>query len=381
VVSSSPERSAAGRLLGTGGEDVDAWTLLRAFHQMTVRMHSSSDITQTLQLIAHGVTEFACFRVAALNLAIPDVGFEVVAVVGPPDARKALLGLRGTGEQWGRLLAQAQRWGSLCWIDHRSSAWDETLSSWTPEPEQVGSNDGGDDAWHPDDLLFAPLIGPDGEMLGMLSVDLPVGGLKPVAAQLEVLELFADSAALAIHHSRLVDTIRAQHQRSQYLASHDPLTGLTNRHGLEASIINLLDRAPEQLAVLVIDLDRFKHVNDTFGHHAGDEVLVAVARRMERCLRQTDILGRTGGDEFVVVIGGPDAGDRIGGVKQRLHDVVSQPIKGAAGMYEVGASIGMAVSEPPHDLVNLFHAADADMYRTKRERRSLTYTMLDRQTG
>jgi diguanylate cyclase (GGDEF)-like protein/PAS domain S-box-containing protein len=153
-------------------------------------------------------------------------------------------------------------------------------------------------------------------------------------------------------------------------AFHDPLTGLANR----AVFLDRLDRVYMQaqrrpgyrFAILFIDLDRFKLVNDTFGHIAGDEVLTSVARRLERCLRQEDSVARFGGDEFGILLDGvPDVRDATR-IAERVNHELGLPIRIGAREIACSASIGIAIS---HDELlraeQLLSDADAAMYRAK----------------
>lgn len=331
-------------------------------------MYASSGLNQTLQVIANGVIQLVGFRSAVVGVALEDGGFEYVAFNGPPEVRAAMSGATMSREQWDWRIGNCVRWGSLCWIDHRV-IWPDSMTAWIPDRQMVGATADDPDAWDPEDFLFAPLLGQHGQVLGVLSVDLPVDGRKPDAAQLELLELFAESAALALRQSMLVDQLHEQHRLSQHMAMHDPLTGLANRTALNADADHLLASSTGPVGAFVVDLDHFKDVNDEFGHAAGDEVLVVVAQRMARVLRNHDVLARTGGDEFVAVVAGSEGCAQMQLLLDRLHSVITAPIKGLAGTYCVGASIGMSMMRTPVTVAELLQSADADMYRLKRARR------------
>ena len=123
----------------------------------------------------------------------------------------------------------------------------------------------------------------------------------------------ADGSCVALHED--VTELRQSQERIAFLARHDLLTGLPNRgvlrEELERSLI--ANRRGDTLALLCLDLDRFKPVNDNFGHAAGDELLRQVAARLRECVRETDVVARLGGDEFAVMRAWKDAGFRIGG--------------------------------------------------------------------
>jgi diguanylate cyclase (GGDEF)-like protein/hemerythrin-like metal-binding protein len=166
-----------------------------------------------------------------------------------------------------------------------------------------------------------------------------------------------------------VSVRRAAEERLRMLALHDPLTGLPNRVLLQDRVrLALLDARREHglLAVMVLDLDQFKPVNDVYGHRVGDEVLRVAARRFSRCARATDTIARIGGDEFVIVASvarREDAALLAGRVVQAL----GEPVRVGERLHPIGVSVGIALSpDDGDDLDELFVGADAAMYRAKR---------------
>jgi len=156
------------------------------------------------------------------------------------------------------------------------------------------------------------------------------------------------------------------------LANHDALTGLSTLHHFRALVSDALERARRdgsELALLFIDLDHFKPVNDTFGHEAGDAVLREVAARLLGCVRATDKVARIGGDEFVVLA--ERVSDTLAGlIAGRIVGALGQPFPLPNGQVQIGASVGMALF-PRHgdQLETLLKAADEAMYRVKRTTR------------
>jgi diguanylate cyclase (GGDEF)-like protein/PAS domain S-box-containing protein len=160
--------------------------------------------------------------------------------------------------------------------------------------------------------------------------------------------------------------------RLRELATHDALTGLPNRALLHERVQHLLDACPPQrtLAVLFLDLDRFKEVNDSFGHELGDVLLCEVADRLRAVLRPADVVARLGGDEFVVAADCADCG-AAARIAAKLLDVLTAPVRIGTQDVFVGASIG--ISTFPHDAGTkelLFQTADTAMYRAKAEGRN-----------
>jgi diguanylate cyclase (GGDEF)-like protein len=334
---------------------------LRALHAVTKRVHASLDLTQTLDAVACGVVEVAGFGLACVNLAEPNGDYTAVAVAGSDDLRRELLGVRGSAETWADLFRRSERWGNLYFVDHRAGV-PENLYTWVPDIEET------DDPamWHPMDCLFAPLMAPSGEWVGVLSVDLPEGLRKPGGEQLEILALFAEHAAIAIQHARLHSALERSQAEAQYAATHDCLTGLANRSLLRTRADAIGRQPGKQVGALVIDLDGFKKVNDAAGHEAGDEVLRAVAERLRHHLRGGDVIARTGGDEFVAVLTGTDLAATIGDTAERVRAAIAEPIHCATGVHRVGASVGWALGETGDDVQALAARADHAMYRQKR---------------
>jgi diguanylate cyclase (GGDEF)-like protein len=171
-------------------------------------------------------------------------------------------------------------------------------------------------------------------------------------------------------------TVRAQRRSAAltaqlaFEATHDALTGLPNRRYIYDHLghaIDLASRHKLRLAVMVIDLDGFKKVNDTLGHNAGDEVLKEVARRFKRISRTSDFVVRTGGDEFALVAENVDQVGSLEHLAQRLVDGLAEPVAiGDHSRVVVGCSIGMAIY-PDHanGLDALFAVADEAMYAAK----------------
>ncbi len=155
----------------------------------------------------------------------------------------------------------------------------------------------------------------------------------------------------------------------QYLATHDVLSGLSNRRFFEKQLEQAVERAHEthgEFAVLLIDLDRFKTVNDRHGHRCGDEVLQRVGRRIQRAVRILDTVSRIGGDEFTVLLPRPATDANIRMVVTRILEAIAAPIKLDVLRFEITASIGIALfSRDALDAVGLMRCADSAMYQAK----------------
>jgi diguanylate cyclase (GGDEF)-like protein/PAS domain S-box-containing protein len=153
-------------------------------------------------------------------------------------------------------------------------------------------------------------------------------------------------------------------------ALEDPLTGLANRallHGQLERALHAAARRDGQVAVLLLDLDRFKYLNDTLGHSTGDELLRAVSERLSAEVRDEDVVARLGGDEFVVVCAEPAGDSAIAEVAQRVVDVLAQPFSLGERELFASASVGVAVGGAGADAEGLLRDADAAMYRAKEQ--------------
>ena len=160
-----------------------------------------------------------------------------------------------------------------------------------------------------------------------------------------------------------------QIEHNRHLALHDYLTGLPNRRLFEDRLSGALERARRAeatAALLVIDLDRFKHVNDTLGHPVGDLLLKRVAQLFSGRVRRTDTVARTGGDEFSVILEEPTSRENAIQVGRSLMHILQEPLQLGKHTVQVGASIGMAIfPDDGADMESLCVAADARMYDEK----------------
>ena len=155
----------------------------------------------------------------------------------------------------------------------------------------------------------------------------------------------------------------------RHLADHDYLTDLLNRRGFEAALSRHAAhgaRYGPAGALLLVDIDRFKGVNDTFGHHVGDHVIVAVANVLRGRLRTTDVLARLGGDEFALILDHVEEGDAREVADALVRAVRAEPIVGPGGeQLSVTASIGVALFASDHTTDEVLRRADAALYAAK----------------
>ena len=210
-------------------------------------------------------------------------------------------------------------------------------------------------------LVMLPLV-VRGDSIGIVELS----SVRPRAfseRDVELVKLLVREAATTFDNARLYDELRQ-------LAYRDPLTGLANRSQLQDRVDHALERirgrSPKHVAVLFIDLDHFKHLNDRFGHAKGDRALQVMAERIRTIIRPGDTAGRLGGDEFAILLEDVDGPEVVQVVCQRLLDGLLQPIELDDALPIVGASIGYALSSPESSTgEDLIRNADIAMYAAK----------------
>jgi diguanylate cyclase (GGDEF)-like protein len=178
-------------------------------------------------------------------------------------------------------------------------------------------------------------------------------------------------AVLKQRVSRLIQANKVE-QHVKKLAYHDSLTGLPNRANLMQQLRLMVNRAQienKKIAILFLDLDRFKLINDTLGHDAGDLLLKAVSERIGRCVRNQDFIARLGGDEFTVVLEGVAGKEVVSKIAAKICDALSQPFVFLQQKMFVTTSIGVSMfPDDGQDISSLMKHADSAMFRAKEQR-------------
>ncbi|WP_250291547.1 EAL domain-containing protein [Frankia sp. CiP1_Cm_nod1] len=227
----------------------------------------------------------------------------------------------------------------------------------------------------PGSAIAAPLAeGCDGLAIGLLLVGVN-DRLAPDDDYRDFVELLAGQISTAVVVARAGEVERARAADARYRALHDGLTGLPNRTALLDRLHQALTGArgdrPRRVAILFVDLDGFKTVNDSLGHHAGDDLLREVAGRLRRAVRPGDTVARFSGDEFAILCEGVTAASCVEAVAERLVSTLAIPRTACERTITVTASVGIAVSGPDlSDPEDILHAADIAMYAAKRQGRS-----------
>jgi diguanylate cyclase (GGDEF)-like protein/PAS domain S-box-containing protein len=179
----------------------------------------------------------------------------------------------------------------------------------------------------------------------------------------ELLQFVSTQVAAAIERKQLYDRLKS-------MAQYDQLTQLPNRMLLQERLLQSLERAKTskgRLALLYLDLDKFKQVNDTLGHAAGDLLLQEVAHRLKQCVRETDTVARIGGDEFVILLDRVNSTEDSGKVAEKICKTLNVPMVLKGHDWQILPSIGIAnYPENATDLAQLFRHADEAMYSAKK---------------
>lgn len=178
--------------------------------------------------------------------------------------------------------------------------------------------------------------------------------------------------AEAAERESLMTQLQEQEQHLRFMAQHDALTGLPNRLSMQqrlALAMELAKRNRKKLAVMLVDLDDFKIINDTRGHPAGDQALVQLAARLRTSVRGSDTVARYGGDEFVLLAGELDRGEDAGMIAEKVADMIQVPLAIEGGPARVSCSIGISVYPDDAETAEaLIALADKAMYASKSEK-------------
>lgn len=250
------------------------------------------------------------------------------------------------------------------------------------------------------DIVLLDLSLPDSRGLdtvrGLCAADLPIpiivlNDLEDDSLALQVIQCGAQDYLIKNQASGHFLTRAISHaiarkgvvEHLKYTATHDELTGLPNRVLFYDRLQHALARADRtkdkcgshwKTAVMMIDLDNFKLINDTLGHAKGDQVLKLVAERLRGCLRESDTIARLGGDEFVILIEGTAAAQDCVKVAQKIIGVLTQPFEIDGREYRLGTSIGISqYPDDGSDSDTLFKHSDIAMYQAKNEKNAFKF--------
>ena len=174
---------------------------------------------------------------------------------------------------------------------------------------------------------------------------------------------------LRSHREHLEGLVELRTEQLYERANFDALTQLPNRHSLTEKITQAIEKARDDksnLALMFLDLDRFKVINDSLGHFVGDRLLVEVAKKIQHKLTKNDVVGRWGGDEFVIVIQNPNDLNSVEGLAKEIISALSLPLIAAGHQLHISTSIGIACfPQDGEDASSLLKHADTSMYKAK----------------
>ncbi|MFG2040910.1 diguanylate cyclase domain-containing protein [Dactylosporangium sp. NPDC048998] len=252
-----------------------AMAAIRSVYRITGRINTGVTLAETLQLIVDAVVDGVGFGVAVVNYLHPEGVYEAVALAGSDEARETLLGVRYPAEDLDGYLERAERWGQLRFLPH--ARFSDHIQSWVPDEVPVDDGVPEDERWHPLDALFAPLRAPDGELVGILGVDLPADGRRPGPLQRELLEMLAAQAGIAINNANLVEAL--QRERRHLAASEEAFRLAFDGAGTGMCMIGLE----------AADLGRMTRVNPALCELLGRDERELVAVRLGELLHPDDV--------------------------------------------------------------------------------------------
>ncbi|HTV11038.1 MAG TPA: GGDEF domain-containing protein [Acidimicrobiales bacterium] len=301
----------------------------------------------------------------ARDSSLKEIEISLAATVGISVAEAGRLSSAwGSLAQFAPVLRPEMRVSRSYLLDHRYFEEPAALVDiMLPAPDNEQWDEG---TWHGEDSLTVPLEDREGNLLGLISMDEPLNRALPTREDCRCLEFFADQCALAVVESRRLEAALEE-------ATTDDLTGLANRRGLleRADLVVLSTRrSGSTCSALYIDIDHFKDINDSFGHSTGDEVIASVGRTISHRLRRGDLIGRYGGEEFVVLLPNTNL-EEATALAETIKELVAatEPIVVNPPLY-LHVSVGVASLQPGDDMQSLLNAADAALYQAKRSGRN-----------
>ena len=203
------------------------------------------------------------------------------------------------------------------------------------------------------------------EVVGALTVASREPGRQFSRDEIETVLLLAGYASVALTDALTLDQRQRALEEAEWQATHDPLTGLANRRLVMDTIAQRLARGRGEMNVLYIDVDRFKSVNDRYGHHVGDLLIQEVADRINASTRADDLVGRLAGDEFIVVFGSRVDLRQAGHIAERIRHRLSGPATVGGRTVPLSVSIGIATAQGVATAADVINAADVAMYQAK----------------
>jgi diguanylate cyclase (GGDEF)-like protein/PAS domain S-box-containing protein len=223
------------------------------------------------------------------------------------------------------------------------------------------------------EVTLTPVEDADGKVTHIVGVQNDV--TRRVAAEENLAQTQKDLERTTLEMAQVTLELERSNAQHYHDARHDPLTGLANRHAFDEHLKHVLERSKrlkdKHFAVIYLDLDDFKTVNDSYGHNTGDTLLVAVAQRLKTCVRPSDTAARLGGDEFALLLEDLDDPAEASQVAERIKMALVEPFIVGEQSLTVAASIGVATQQSTHqDSSQVMRDADTAMYLMKAKRKS-----------
>ncbi|HEY9452581.1 MAG TPA: EAL domain-containing protein [Bradyrhizobium sp.] len=330
---------------------------LSSTNEAIIRAASRAEL---FQLVCEAAAKGGKFTSTAIMLMNPDSDFlDVVAAAGPTAASALQVRVSASEDrpEGQGLTGRAIRSRQASIINDYLA--DSQANAFHGRARSDGANSG----------AALPLF-VQGRVVGiMIFISLEKDTFTPEFA--ELLQRLVGNVSFALENFDRADEKTRADERIEYLASHDSLTGLPNRemfNGMLRRAIDAAGRYQRQFALLFIDLDRFKVINDSLGHDAGDMLLVEIGGRLRRALRSSDVVARLGGDEFVVILEEAAERSEVEQVAGELLSVLSQPLQLSGHECHTTASIGIAMyPSDGADMSTLTKNADMAMYLAKED--------------
>ncbi|NOJ48579.1 bifunctional diguanylate cyclase/phosphodiesterase [Bradyrhizobium archetypum] len=330
---------------------------LSATNEAIIRASSRAEL---FDLVCEAAASGGKFTLTSIVLTKPDSDYlDVVAAAGPTalSARLARISANEAHPEGRGLCGQAIRSQRACIMNDYLA--DPNAEAFHHRARLDGTNSG---------ASFPLLV--HGKVVGVMSfMSLERNTFTPEFA--ELLQRLVENVSFALENFDRADEKTKADERIEYLASHDSLTSLPNRemfNGMLRGAIDAAARYQRQFALLFIDLDRFKVINDSLGHDAGDMLLVEIGGRLRRALRASDVVARLGGDEFVVILEETAERHEVERIAGELLSVLSQPLQLSGHECHTTASIGIAMyPSDGTDMQTLTKNADMAMYLAKED--------------
>jgi diguanylate cyclase (GGDEF)-like protein len=343
--------------------------MLQRILELSNELKTHLTLEHLVQSIVHAVHHSLGYRIVVLSLYEPaENAFERRAQMGFDDALPGAPPRRVSRDEIARWFGERYRVSKSYFVSHLDRQGDVSDTGKVDRRRRSAAPG----AWHPDDLLFVPLTAGD-QLVGVLQVDQPRSGLVPRLEDVQALEIFANQAVTAIQSARAYETTRQMSVR-------DSLTEAFNHRYFQETLSRELarhERSGQPLALVMLDIDDFKKINDRWGHPVGDVVLRGLVEELTKGVREMDTVARYGGEEFALIF--PETTPaKAWVVADRLRKRVASRVFAAAGVEQaLAVTISLGLSTYSEDATTkriLIERADQALYQAKRSGKNCLVT-------